>query len=73
MEYIYPPVYKYITLFVIIFLFLSFYKNISSDKFLLFAFVITMFIIAIDYIIVYNQPPLSQFKINDEEEGEEVY
>lgn len=58
MEYKYPPIYKYIATFVIIFLFLQFYKQIPCDTFLLFTLLITLLFIALDYMMIYDSPPL---------------
>lgn len=58
MEYKYPPIYKYIATFVIIFLFLQFYKQIPYDTFLLLTVLITLLFIALDYMMINDSPPL---------------
>ena len=66
MEYKYPPIFKYIVFFIIVFLFLRYYKQITSDKYMVIAFVITLFIIILDYIIIGNQPSLFETSTKSE-------
>ncbi|AYV81217.1 MAG: hypothetical protein Harvfovirus21_14 [Harvfovirus sp.] len=56
MEYRYPPLYKYIIIFVIIFLFLRYYKNITPDKYLWIAVFITLLVILLDYMLINSHP-----------------
>lgn len=64
MEYLYPPIYKYLTIFVVIFLFLQFYKQLTADTFLIIAILITLLVISLDYMMIYNQPSLLDTNIN---------
>src|SRR5579883_2763464 len=83
MEYKYPPLYKYIAFFIILFLFLRFYKQITPDRYLVISILVTLLIIAIDYMVISNQPPLLSISENfdqddlagileDEDEDEEL-
>ena len=58
MEYKYPPLYKYIAFFIILFLFMRHYKQITSDKYLIVSILITLLLVALDYMIISNSPPL---------------
>ena len=54
MRYKYPPLYKYIALF----LFMKQYKNISSEKYLIISILFTLFVILLDYVTIEDQPNL---------------
>jgi ABC-type antimicrobial peptide transport system permease subunit len=76
MEYRFAPIYKYLVLVVIFFLFMSYYKTITNEKYLpiVLIFVIVMFIV--DHMSMLNHPHLTSDKkeqIYDElmEEGME--
>ena len=56
MEYRYPPLYKYIIIFVIVFLFLRYYNYITPDKYLWIALFVTILIILLDYMIISDHP-----------------
>jgi membrane-bound metal-dependent hydrolase YbcI (DUF457 family) len=60
-EYIYPPLYKYVTIFVLLFLFLKFYKQINNDKFLIISILFTLLVITLDYMMIYNHPPITKY------------
>ncbi|AYV75995.1 MAG: hypothetical protein Terrestrivirus4_43 [Terrestrivirus sp.] len=70
MEYKYPPIYKYIATFVIIFLFLQFYKQIPCDTFLLFTLLITLLFIALDYMMIYDSPPLLDMNMDPKKDDD---
>ena len=58
MEYRYPPLYKYIALFIILFLFFRHYKQFTQDKYLILSLLITSFVMLLDYMLIYNHPNL---------------
>src|SRR5205809_935028 len=58
MEYRYPPLYKYAVLFLILFLFLRYYRQITPDKYLLIAILVTLLVATLDYMFVYEHPSL---------------
>lgn len=58
MEYRYPAIYKYIILFIILFLFFYQYKGISWKKYLILSLFITLLVILLDYIFINNNPSI---------------
>ena len=54
MEYRYPPLYKYIILLLIIFLFLIYYKCIDQNNYLYIAIFFTLVVILLDYMLIDN-------------------
>lgn len=58
MNYIYPPIYKYIAFILIFFLFLRYYKVITQQNYLIIALVATIIIILLDYFLIENHTNL---------------
>jgi len=70
MEYLYPPLYKYIAIFIIIFLFLKFYKQITPDKYLIISILITLLFVSLDYMMISNQPSLFSLSVKEPKKSE---
>lgn len=62
MEYKYPPIYKYIIFFIMVFMLIKHQKIMSQDKNLAISFALLVMIIVLDYIIIDKNPPLFEFK-----------
>ena len=62
MEYRYPPLYKYIAFFIILFLFLRHYKQITQDKYLIISILITLLVVLLDYMLIFDHPSILQTK-----------
>ncbi len=58
MEYIYPPLYKYLALILIYFLFIRHYKCIDQDSYLLLCVVFVTIAMMMDYYLIDNHPGL---------------
>lgn len=58
MEYRYPVVLKYFLFFLIVYLFLRYYKQITPDKYVWVALVITAIMFVLDFIMIKNHPPM---------------
>lgn len=58
MNYIYPPLYKYIAFIIIFFMFMRYYKVITQSNYLIVALVATIILILLDYFLIYNHPNL---------------
>ena len=58
MEYRYSPLYKYLAFLIILFLFLRQYKQISQDKYLIIAILITLLVILLDYMLIFDHPTI---------------
>lgn len=62
MEYRYPPLYKYIAFFIILFLFLRHYKHLSQDKYLIVSILVTLLVVLLDYMLIFDHPNILQVK-----------
>lgn len=62
MEYRYPPLYKYIAFFIILFLFLRHYKQLTQDKYLIISILITLLVVLLDYMLIFGHPNILQTK-----------
>lgn len=71
MDYLYPPIYKYIAFFTIIFLFMEFYKSITPDKYLFIALLFTLLVFMLDFMMIANQGSLTD--INDSASSDSFY
>lgn len=58
MHYLYPPIYKYILLIIVIFLFFKDQKDENTNKIIENSLFIVSFIAIIDYIIINEHPVL---------------
>lgn len=56
MEYRYSPIYKYIVLFIVIFLFFKHQKIIQDDLAIVNAIIITLMLVTFDYILIKDHP-----------------
>jgi hypothetical protein len=59
MRYLYAPIYKYLALLVIFFLFVNYYKNITNDKFLPIITIFVTVVIIVDHMIIFNHPHIT--------------
>lgn len=64
MEYRFPPLYKYLFLIGLIYLFMLSYKQITPDMFLIFSFLFAIFYILSDFMLIYDHPSIIEIKIN---------
>lgn len=80
MEYIYPPLYKYLALILIFFMFIRHYKSIDQESYLLLCFVFLVMAVMMDYYLIEYHPnplktqqdeSLTDFIIDDSEETPE--
>lgn len=76
MEYRCAPIYKYLSILVIFFLFLAYYKCINNDKFLPISVIFVTVIIIIDHMLILNQPHITSdrkegFSSNNEDDDKE--
>jgi len=58
MEYKALPFYKYLIIFIMIYMFFQHARQITRDKFLVIAIIIVSMVIALDYIIIDNHPSI---------------
>lgn len=76
MEYRYPPLYKYVVLFIILFLFLRYYKQITPDKYLLVAILVTLLVVALDYMMIFDHPAIitteEKFTLDDPDDLDDL-
>lgn len=73
MEYRFPPLYKYIAFFIILFLFLRHYKQLTQDKYLIISILITLLVVLLDYMLILNHPNILQTKENfDSDDLDEI-
>lgn len=56
MEYLYQPLFKYIALILILFLFIHQYKIIDQDSYLLICVVVVVLVMMMDYFIIDKHP-----------------
>lgn len=56
MEYLCPPVYKYLALLLILYMFMSNYKSISNDKFLPIALIFVIIFMIFDFVLIEDHP-----------------
>jgi hypothetical protein len=59
MEYRYAPIYKYLAILVIFFLFLNHYKSIRDELFLPIVVIFITVIIIIDHMVILNHPRIT--------------
>lgn len=59
MEYRFAPIYKYLVILVIFFLFLSYYKNITSEKYLPIVLIFVLVNYIVDHMTILNHPILT--------------
>ncbi len=64
MEYLFQPIFKYICLILMIFMFLIQYKTINQDSYLSLSIVIIIFVIILDFFYIHKHPNVFE----DEEE-----
>lgn len=64
MEYRYPPIYKYLALLIIYFMFMRHYKVITYDKYLPIAIIFVFVIMLFDCVMIDNHPYLTDVKDN---------
>jgi hypothetical protein len=62
MEYIYAPLYKYLALILLYFMFIRHYKCIDQDSYLLLCFIFVIITIMMDYYLIDNHPGLFTVK-----------
>ena len=65
MEYQFQPLFKYIGLILILFLFLHQYKNINQDSYLILCVTIIIFVMIVDYFSIDKHPNLFESDEND--------
>jgi hypothetical protein len=58
MNYRYLPIYKYIIFALIVILFLSYYKNINEEDYLIFVFLLVTLYIFLDFATIDSHPSL---------------
>lgn len=58
MHYLYPPIYKYILLIIVVFLFFKDQKEENTNKMIENSLFIVAFVIILDYIIIHEHPSL---------------
>lgn len=64
MEYKYAPIYKYVVLFILIYMFMKHQRIIPQNKILLNSLTITIIFAILDYMIIRNHPQLLNTKEN---------
>ncbi|ARF08908.1 hypothetical protein Catovirus_1_958 [Catovirus CTV1] len=52
MNYVYPPIYKYIVFVIVFFMFLRCYKAIPQDSYLIVSVIAAIIFILLDYILI---------------------
>lgn len=72
MNYIYPPLYKYIAFILIFFLFLGHYKVITQQNYLLVSLMATIIIILLDYFLIENHTGFINNNINNNIDPEDA-
>lgn len=72
MNYIYPPMYKYIAFILIIFLFMGHYKVITQPNYLLVSIVGTATIFLLDHFLIENHPGLLHDETNSSKSAEDI-
>jgi hypothetical protein len=75
MEYRYPPLYKYIAFFVIFYLFIRHYKQLTQDKYLIIAVFATLLIALLDYMLIFDHPNIlsnENFDSNDSNDSNDL-
>ena len=72
MNYIYPPLYKYIAFILIFFLFLGHYKVITQQNYLLVSLMATVIIILLDYFLIENHTGFINNNINNNIDPEDA-
>jgi hypothetical protein len=65
MEYIYPPLYKYLAIILLYFMFLRNYKSIDQENYLLLSTIFTSIIILMDYYLIDSHANLLSAKFTD--------
>lgn len=71
-EYKYPPIYKYVIFFVLVYMFIKHQRLISQDKLLLLTTVIVLILAALDYMIIRNHPSLLETNNDTSEMDEDI-
>lgn len=73
MNYIFPPLYKYIAFILIFFLFIRYYKVITQQNYLLVALVATVIILLLDYFLIENHVHIINNDLQKNETEDALY
>lgn len=71
MNYKYPPLYKYLLLLLIIYMFLKYQNCMNDEELLVNSLLIVLFVCILDYILINGQPKLLEVNSTIEEDSDE--
>jgi hypothetical protein len=72
MEYKYPPIYKYLTLILIFFMFLRHYKVVTHEQYLPITIIFVLTVGMLDYVLIHEHPYLTSDANDDNDEIDEI-